>query len=113
MRGAPRRASLRPADARPEVPDHEILRKIGKNSPENELNCMACGYPSCRDKAIAVYQGKAELTMCMPYMQEQACSMARIIMDKLPDDVLAADSNTSLRNYCKIILSNQDELEQS
>lgn len=44
----------------------EILRKIGKNSEKDELNCTACGYPSCREKAIAVYQGKAELNMCMP-----------------------------------------------
>ncbi|MEE1265612.1 MAG: SUMF1/EgtB/PvdO family nonheme iron enzyme [Akkermansia sp.] len=31
-RGVPRRDSQRPADTRPEVPDHEILRKIGTGS---------------------------------------------------------------------------------
>ncbi|MBR4944635.1 MAG: PAS domain S-box protein, partial [Peptococcaceae bacterium] len=77
----------------------EILRKIGKNSPEDELNCMACGYTSCRDKAIAVYQGKAELTMCMPYMQEQARSMARIIMDKSPDAILAVDRDMHIAEF--------------
>lgn len=87
----------------------EILRKIGKNSEKDELNCTACGYPSCRDKAIAVYQGKAELTMCMPYMQEQARSMAKTIMDKSPDAILAVDremhivefSHTAEECFCK------------
>ncbi|NLY43325.1 MAG: sigma 54-interacting transcriptional regulator [Clostridiaceae bacterium] len=45
-----------------------ILSSIGKLSPEDELNCGACGYDSCRDKAIAVYQGIAEVEMCIPYL---------------------------------------------
>lgn len=44
----------------------EILRQTGKNSPEDQLNCGACGYPTCREKAIAVFQKKAELNMCIP-----------------------------------------------
>ena len=80
---------------------HEILRKIGKSTPEDELNCMACGYPSCRDKAIAVYQGKAELNMCMPFMQEQARSMARTIMDKSPDAILAVNSDMQIVEFSK------------
>lgn len=79
----------------------EILRKIGKNGEQDELNCMACGYPSCREKAIAVYQGKAELTMCMPYMQEQAQSLARTIMDKSPDAILAVDADMCILEFSK------------
>ena len=77
----------------------DILRKIGKYSKKDELNCTACGYPSCRAKAIAVYQGKAELNMCMPYMQEQARSMAKTIMDKAPDAILAVDANMRLVEF--------------
>ena len=43
-----------------------ILKKMGKTRPEQELNCGACGYNTCREKAIAVYQGKAEISMCLP-----------------------------------------------
>ena len=42
----------------------EILRKMGKTKPEDELNCGSCGYNTCREKAVAVYFGKANLTMC-------------------------------------------------
>lgn len=49
----------------------EILARTNKHRVEDELNCRACGYPSCRDKAIAVFHGVAELEMCLPYLIEQ------------------------------------------
>lgn len=45
-----------------------IMAELGKTGPEDELNCGACGYSSCREKAIAVYQGLAENQMCLPYL---------------------------------------------
>ncbi len=48
-----------------------ILHRVGKYEPEDELNCGACGYPTCRDKAIAVYRDFAEAEMCLPHMIEQ------------------------------------------
>jgi two-component system, NtrC family, sensor kinase len=50
----------------------EILARTNKFFPEDELNCGACGYPTCRDKAIAVYSGMAEDAMCLPFMIDQA-----------------------------------------
>ncbi len=63
----------------------EILKSTGKYAPEDELNCGACGYPTCRDKAVAVFQGKAELSMCMPYALNQAESMSNVVMDVTPN----------------------------
>jgi len=48
-----------------------ILAITGKTTPEDELNCGACGYPTCREKAVAVFQGIAEAEMCLPYMIEK------------------------------------------
>jgi signal transduction histidine kinase/NAD-dependent dihydropyrimidine dehydrogenase PreA subunit len=45
-----------------------ILRRTGKNSPADELNCRACGYRSCREKAVAVFHGLAEEEMCLPHL---------------------------------------------
>lgn len=50
----------------------EILKKMGKLRPEDELNCGSCGYNTCREKAVAIYQGKAEISMCLPYLKEKA-----------------------------------------
>lgn len=49
----------------------EILRSMKKYTVEDQLNCGACGYPTCREKAIAVYQGLAEAEMCLPYLVEE------------------------------------------
>ncbi len=73
-----------------EAPEEEIRRilaQTGKLAPEDELNCGACGYPSCRAKALAVYRGKAEVEMCLPYliarvesaMKDLTANQARLI----------------------------------
>jgi DNA-binding NtrC family response regulator/iron only hydrogenase large subunit-like protein len=49
-----------------------ILKYTYKTQPEDELNCGACGYNSCREKAVAVYQGLAEIDMCLPYLLENS-----------------------------------------
>lgn len=69
----------------------DILRVIGKNKKTDELNCGACGYSSCRAKAIAVYQGKAEIGMCLPYAIAKAESMSNVVMDATPNLILIVD----------------------
>ena len=69
----------------------DILRQMGKKKPEDELNCGMCGYASCRDKAIAVIMGRAEITMCMPYMKKRAESFSDKILSITPDAILAVD----------------------
>jgi len=71
----------------------EVLEKFGKHTPADELNCGACGYSSCREKAEAVLEGKAELYMCMPYMQAKAESLSNVIIDKTPNGILAVSED--------------------
>jgi len=66
----------------------EILKKMGKTSIEQELNCGSCGYDTCRDKAIAVLNGKADLTMCLPYLKEKAESFSDAIIKNTPNGVI-------------------------
>ncbi len=49
-----------------------VLKKIDKLPPNQNLDCRACGYPTCRDKAIAVVQGISETEYCLPYLLEQS-----------------------------------------
>ncbi len=49
-----------------------ILKKIDKLPPNRNLDCRACGYTSCREKAIAVAQGIADEEYCLPYLLEQS-----------------------------------------
>lgn len=79
----------------------KILSKIGKTHPEDMLNCGACGYASCRDKAIAVYQGKAELNMCIPYMHDRAQSMSNIVLDTTPNIIIVVDSEMKIMEFSR------------
>ncbi len=55
------------------------LARVNKTRPEDELNCGACGYDTCREKAIAVCQGLAESEMCLPHLIDlQARSYRRL-----------------------------------
>jgi signal transduction histidine kinase/iron only hydrogenase large subunit-like protein len=49
----------------------QILAKLGKLKPEDELNCGACGYETCVEHAIAIYRHLAEREMCLPYTIEK------------------------------------------
>lgn len=62
-------------DHRLQAPSQEtiarILLRMGKKTPEDELNCGACGYETCREHAIAIHEGLAETEMCLPYSIDQ------------------------------------------
>ncbi len=79
----------------------EILRSVGKYTPEDELNCGACGYSTCREKAVAVFQNKAELSMCMPYALMQAESMSNVVMDVTPNMIFIIDNELRIRECNK------------
>ena len=80
----------------------DILAKTGKVRPDDELNCGACGYPPCREKAIAVYQKKAELDMCIPFMYEKSKSFANLVMETSPNVVLIVDADMKLLEYSAV-----------
>lgn len=71
-----------------EVEIADILRQMGKTRPEHELNCGSCGYNSCREKAIAVYRGKAEISMCLPYLKDRAEDFSDTIINNTPNGIL-------------------------
>jgi iron only hydrogenase large subunit-like protein/uncharacterized Fe-S cluster-containing protein len=76
-----------------EIEIKAILRQIGKTKPEHELNCGSCGYDTCRQKAIAVYQGKADLNMCLPYLKEKAESFSDNIINNTPNGIIVVNDN--------------------
>lgn len=79
----------------------EILAKIGKTSPEQELNCGSCGYPTCREKAIAVYQGKADLSMCLPFLKEKAETFSGYVINNTPNAIFVLDENLCVQQINK------------
>ncbi|MCC3145579.1 sigma 54-interacting transcriptional regulator [Halanaerobium sp. Z-7514] len=49
----------------------QILNKTDKYEEADLLDCGACGFESCRDKAAAVIHGFADVKICLPYLLKE------------------------------------------
>ena len=79
----------------------EILQKMGKRSPADELNCGSCGYNTCREKAIAVYNGKADLSMCLPFLKEKAENFSDHIIKNTPNAIIVLNEQLEVQQINK------------
>jgi len=76
---------------------NDVLRQMGKTKPSDELNCGSCGYNTCREKAIAVCQGKAEISMCLPYLKKKAESFSNTIVKNTPNAIVVIDEDLQVQ----------------
>ena len=77
---------------------------MGKTKPSDELNCGSCGYDSCREKAIAICRGKAEISMCLPYLKEKAESFSDNIINNTPNAIIVLNENLEVQQINKAAL---------
>jgi iron only hydrogenase large subunit-like protein/uncharacterized Fe-S cluster-containing protein len=85
-----------PENSEPPVTEGQIrhvLEITGKSRDEDQLNCGACGYASCRDKAIAVIRGMAEPEMCIPHMKRLAEQRVDRIIETSPNGIVILDEH--------------------
>ena len=84
--------------------EHEImtvLRQMGKFKTSDELNCGSCGYNSCREKAIAIIQGKAESSMCLPFLKDKAESFSDTIVKNTPNGLIVLNEDLEVQQVNK------------
>ncbi|MCR4748205.1 MAG: 4Fe-4S binding protein [Lachnospiraceae bacterium] len=83
------------------VPDDEQIRdtllQMGKVRPEDELNCGSCGYNTCREKAVAILQGKAEISMCLPFLKEKAENISDAIAKNSPNGLIVLNEKLEVQ----------------
>ena len=98
------RHELKPTEA--EI--RAVLLEMGKFSPAQELNCGSCGYDSCREKAIAVCQGKAEISMCLPFLKDKAESFSDTIVNTSPIALVVVNDRLEVQqiNHAALKLMN-------
>ena len=80
-----------------EMEIYDVLRQMGKFKPSQELNCGSCGYNTCREKAIAIIHGKAEISMCLPYLKSKAESFSDIIVNNSPNGLILLNENLEVQ----------------
>ncbi len=82
----------------------DILRQMDKVRPEDELNCGSCGYDTCREKAIAIYQGKAEISMCLPYLKDRAENFSDTIISHTPNGIFVLNDKLEVQQINRAAL---------
>ena len=75
----------------------QMLIRMGKQDPETRLNCGSCGYNSCQEKAVAIIQGKADLSMCLPYMMEKAQGFSDAVVTNSPNAILVLNEDLEVQ----------------
>ncbi|HAI21931.1 MAG TPA: hypothetical protein DCM14_08575 [Clostridiales bacterium UBA8153] len=98
-----------PAPAYDEGAIRQVLARTGKLDASDELNCRACGYPTCRDKAVAVLSGMAEVDMCMPYMRRRAELQSDAIIQNSPNAIVILDRDLRIlrvnTQFCRLFMT--------
>ena len=86
----------------------DILKQMGKSTRKDELNCGSCGYDTCREKAAAIYQGKADLSMCLPFLKDKAESFSDNIINNTPNGILVLNEKLEVQqiNHSALKLMN-------
>ncbi len=102
------RKHFEPIDLRAAVPSEaeiaEMLRQMGKTKPGEMLNCGSCGYSTCREKAIAILQGKAEISMCLPYLKDKAENFSSTIARNTPNGLIVLNEKTEVQQINRAAL---------
>lgn len=90
-----------------------ILHATNKFAQGDELNCRACGYNTCREYAVAVYQGLADIEMCLPYNLQrieedrgklmQKYELIRRELDRQAGDDLIVGEDPGIQDVLKLI----------
>lgn len=82
----------------------DALKKMGKLKPEDELNCGSCGYNTCREKAIAIIEGKAEVSMCLPFLKERAENFSDNIINNTPNGIVVLNEDYEVQQINRAAL---------
>lgn len=93
----------------------QMLVKMGKQNPADQLNCSCCGYETCRDKAVAILKGYANIDMCLPLLMEKSQSLANNIVNNTPNGLIVLDEELNIglinNTMCRLVgISSPDVL---
>lgn len=98
---------FKPINTNKKIPNkgelHAILKQMGKD--EVQLNCGSCGYNTCLEKAAAVYQGKADLSMCLPFLKEKAESFSDNIINNTPNAIIVLNEELEVQQINRAALA--------
>ena len=76
-----------------------VYREMDMLDPASRLNCGSCGYPTCRDRAIAQIRGMAERQMCRPWLRKQVAAVhseMELLQEHSPLGIVMLDDDLNI-----------------
>lgn len=99
-----------------EEPDEQLMRsalaRVGKSSKNDELNCGACGYSTCREFAKALLAGKAEEEMCHTWLKRNFEKTSNALIRYIPAGVVIVDNKGAIRECNRIFAELAEAVEE-
>ncbi len=74
-----------------------VLWLMNKTSPDKLLDCGSCGYETCKEKAIAVLEGKADINLCLPNALESVKSISYQIIENTPNGIVVLNKECTVQ----------------
>lgn len=98
----------------PENEIESVLKTIGKQTKQDELNCGGCGYDSCREFAGYVLAGIAEKEMCVTHNRRLAQKKANALIRTIPSGLVITNENLKIiecnRNFVTMFMEDDKDI---
>lgn len=78
---------------------HAMLVQMGKKDKSDEMDCGACGYPTCWANAVAACQGRSSHENCIQYLHRKASSLSNLVMDSTPNMVMIISDDLKIQEF--------------
>jgi ferredoxin len=100
----------------PEETIREVMKIIGRDDKNNEIDCGACGYMSCREFAVTVAKGLAVPEMCHTYNlrnKQEYIENLRLTNRKLAETKKALKESENMAQKEKELAQNASDMMNS
>ena len=71
----------------------KILTRTNRGDKDNRLDCGACGYTTCAQKAWAVHNGYCDTEVCVPFMKKRAESLSYDVIQRSPEGIIVLNND--------------------
>lgn len=88
----------------------EIYRSMGKKEKRDFLNCGACGYNTCRDMAIAIFNGVNRMDHCHHFVIDRIKTMQQQSESEMQQEIQAITKLAESENDINQLMNVTDEM---
>jgi iron only hydrogenase large subunit-like protein/uncharacterized Fe-S cluster-containing protein len=75
-----------------------VMMEMEKYTEEDQINCGACGYSTCYEKAVAVVQGHSDINHCLDRLKHKVESLQNTIFENSPNAICILNEHQQIQD---------------